>query len=103
MNKRIASDGFSTKHPNFYKNLSSAGTGLKRLNRNNLTNQFYNDNPSHENQTLLDTLLKKRNPEASLKEQKRDVLKTFYENRFRSSAPSTEFSLLSQNNNSSVV
>jgi hypothetical protein len=88
-------------YPNSYKNLSGVGTGLKELNKVNLINQFYNIKRSHEDQRLLDTLLKKRNPEASLKEQKRDALKTFYESRFRSSTPSTELSLL--NNNSSIV
>jgi hypothetical protein len=93
INDRITSDGFSIKHPNYYKNLSNAGTGLKSLNRSNLINQFYNDKLRHEDQRLLDTLLKKQNPTAFLKEQTRDAFKTFYESRFRSSAPSSDLSL----------
>jgi hypothetical protein len=65
---RVTSDRFSTKHPKFYKNLSSAGTGLKSLNRRDLINQFYNDNPTQENRGTLEKLVNSLHPNATLKE-----------------------------------
>jgi hypothetical protein len=83
----MTSDGFSAKHPNFYKNLSTGGINLgKKRDRINFINQFYNDQVNYQDLAKLNVLLGDPHPGKSFKEQKRDILNSFY-NKYTSSGP----------------